>query len=506
MILWRSARLVALAACLSLPAVAGVPDEAALDALVPKALTAFDVPGMAIAVVKDGEIQLMKGYGLRDVAAGLPVDSRTYFRLGSTTKAFTTAALSLLVSEGKLGWNDRLVTHLPAFRLHDPAVTDMFTVKDMLTHRSGLPASAGDFMLWPMPSGFSRAEVIANLHRFAPVAPFRAKYAYNNAFYVVAGELVAALSGMPYEDFVEARLMKPLGIDCYAGEVPKAALADAAEPYVPYQGKPLRVDRNRLGTGTLVMAAAGGVACNAEGMARWMTALLDGGAGVIAPERVAEMWAGVTPMPVSARDKERDGTSARSYALGWRVADVKGHQTVSHTGALLGTQSQVMLVPEIGLGITLLSNGTNSGPQSAVMQALLMQYLAPEEADRDWIAAFARKPFTPPPMPETMPLAAPEEAYIGTYADEWYGSVMISRREDGSLGFEMARMAAFKGKMRPIAADETLIKWDDPTADADFIAKFDMVGDKITGFRLIYTAGSKGSVTDLDAMYFHRLD
>ncbi|MCB1701049.1 MAG: serine hydrolase [Halioglobus sp.] len=484
------------------------PDEQAIDSIAGRALVAFDVPGMVVVVVKDGETVLLKAYGLRDVEHALPVTPHTYFRLGSTSKAFTTAALALLVQEGKLNWEDRLTKYLPEFRLHDEGATQAFSIRDMLTHRSGLWSGAGDYMLWPEPSGFTPAEVIANMRHFRPVTPFRSSYAYSNAFYVMAGELVARISGMTYQAFVEAELIKPLGVACFAGAVPEEAMADAAEPYVPYQGAPLRVDRNRLTTQTPVMVAAGGIACNGEGMARWMKALLAGGKGVLAPESIAELWTGVTPLPVSAREKERDGTTRRAYALGWRISDVKGYETVSHTGMLLGFQSQVVLVPARGLGIAVLSNGTSTRARSAVSQALLMGWLAPDEAPRNWVAEYTAASAVPgaePQLPNTVEL--PLEAYRGNYVDDWFGTVTVTMREDGALGLASTRMPAMTGKMLPRSGHEFLVKWDDPTVDADFIARFEPgANGSILGLRLASTAHSPGQASDLDAMHFIRAD
>ena len=481
-------------------------DEKAIDDIATQSLAAFDVPGMAVAVVRDGETIFLKGYGLRDVGRNLPVTPSTYFRIGSTSKAFTSAALALLVQDGKLGWDDKLTRHMPEFSLYDAQVTEAFSVRDLLTHRSGLWSGAGDYMLWPAPSGFSRAEVIANLRHFRPVTPFGSSYAYNNALYVAAGELIASLTDTSYESFVQARLMKPLEIPCFAGEVPAGAMANAAEPYVQYQGKPLRVDRNRLTGKSPVMAAAGGITCNGEGMARWMTTLLAGGKGVLAPRQIAELWTGVTKMRVSAKERERDGTSHRTYALGWRIADVHGAETVSHTGTLLGFQSQVVLVPAKGLGITVLVNGTNTRARSAVMQALLASWLAPDRSPRDWIAEYTRpaaEPRQEPKLPEAVDL--PLEAYTGTYADTWFGTVTVSAREDGGLGLASKKMPALAGAMLPRSGHEFLLKWYDPTVDADFLARFEPGPDgTVVGLRLASTARSSGRMSDLKTMHFLR--
>lgn len=211
-------------------------------------------------------------------------------------------------------------------------------------------------------------------------------------------------------------------------------------------------------------------------------------------------------MPVSRQERERDKTTHRAYALGWRIADIHGFETVSHTGTLLGFHSQVMLVPAKGLGITVLTNGTNTRARSAVMQALLVSWLAPDISVRDWIAEYTAPVVPPqhiPKLPETVDL--PLEAYTGTYADKWFGAITVSAREDGRLGLASTRMPALAGEMIPRSGHEFLIKWYDPTVDADFIARFEPGPDgTLTGLRLASTARSSGGMSDLDVMHFLR--
>ena len=208
-----------LACFLSLPALAQTAppvtaplDVAAVDAVVARALKAFDVPGMAVAVVKDGQVVMSKGYGVRSLKTKVPVDANTLFGIGSNTKAFTTAALGLLVDEGKLRWDDKVTKYIPEFLVYDPHVTAEFTVRDLLTHRSGLGLDAGDLMFAPDSTDFTVQDVIHNLRYFRPVSSFRSRHDYDNNLYVVADEVVTRINGQPWAEFVQARLLRPLGM------------------------------------------------------------------------------------------------------------------------------------------------------------------------------------------------------------------------------------------------------------------------------------------------------
>jgi CubicO group peptidase (beta-lactamase class C family) len=206
-----------LAGLLSLPAwaqtvapVVAPLDVATVDAVVAHALKAFDVPGMAVAVVKDGQIVLSKGYGVRSLTTQAPVDANTLFGIGATTKAFTAAALGLLVDEGKLRWDDKVTTYIPEFQLYNAFATAEFTVRDLLCHRSGLGMGTGDLMQFPDSADFIVQDVIHALRCFKPATSFRNRFDYDNNLYLVAGEVVARIAGQPWAAFVEARLLQPL--------------------------------------------------------------------------------------------------------------------------------------------------------------------------------------------------------------------------------------------------------------------------------------------------------
>src|SRR5512143_678849 len=215
----RSGKAVVLAAILcaclwpALSPAAGAPPKAApgvppgIDATVAKIMKAFEVPGLALAIVKDGRVVLAKGYGVRKLGDPAPVDARTLFGIASNTKAFTATALGLLVEDGKLDWDGQVTRYLPWFQMWDPYVTREMTVRDLLVHRSGLGLGAGDLLWWP-PSNYSINEIIRRLRFVKPATSFRSRYAYDNVLYLVAGEVVAAAGGMKWDEFVKGRIFR----------------------------------------------------------------------------------------------------------------------------------------------------------------------------------------------------------------------------------------------------------------------------------------------------------
>jgi CubicO group peptidase (beta-lactamase class C family) len=186
-----------------------------IDSLVERTMKTFHVPGIAVALIKDGRTILVKGYGVRSLITKLPTDENTLFAIASNTKAFTAAALGILADEGKLTFDDKVIDYIPGFRLYNPYVTEEFTIRDLLTHRSGMGLGAGDLMIWPEPSLFTREDIIHNLRYLKPVSGFRTQYDYDNLLYIVAGEVVARASGMPYEDFIEKRIIQALGMSTF---------------------------------------------------------------------------------------------------------------------------------------------------------------------------------------------------------------------------------------------------------------------------------------------------
>ena len=298
MTLKRSFGAVACAVCLWCgPAAAATPatlpagaQPADIDRLAARIQQQFHVPGMAVAIVRDDQVVLAKGYGVREIGKPAAVDAATLFGIGSNTKAFTVAALAILVDEGKLSWDDKVIDRLPGFRLADPYVTRELTVRDLLTHRSGLGMGSGDLMLFPA-SDFTRAEIIHNLRYLTPASSFRSKFAYDNLLYIVAGELIPAVTGESWEHFVQTRILDRIGGGCVATLGMVGANRNVANPHVVIDGKLTAVAPDP----STAYDPAGSIQCSANGMAAWARVQLSGGvlpdgSRLFSEARHTEMW------------------------------------------------------------------------------------------------------------------------------------------------------------------------------------------------------------------------
>src|SRR6266487_1201803 len=351
----------------------GLPPD--LDGYVAKALTAFDTPGAAVAVVKDGRVVLAKGYGHRRLGEPAPVDAHTLFQIASNTKAFTTAALALLVEEGKLSWDDPVTKFLPGFQLYDPYVTRELTVRDLVTHRSGLGLGAGD-LLW-FHSSYNRGEIAYRIRFARPVSSFRSAYAYDNVLYIVAGEIVPAVAAQSWDDFVRNRIFTPLGMsESGTATAFFTSSRNAAAPHAVEDGKLQVVPLDSVDN----ISPAGGIASNVTDLARWLVCRLDSGrysGGRLFSERQArEMWSGQTILPIPDPPPPLAALQPTfaEYALGWRLRDYQGRKIVSHTGGLAGMSSQITLVPAEKLGIVILTN-SESDLMAALTYRLLDDFL-----------------------------------------------------------------------------------------------------------------------------------
>jgi CubicO group peptidase (beta-lactamase class C family) len=440
------------------------------DAYVARSLETLNTPGVAIAVVKDGKLLFAKGYGVRTRGDKTPVDAHTLFQIASNTKAFTTAALALLVDEGKLSWDDPVTNVLPGFQLSDPFVTREFTVRDLVTHRSGLGLGAGD-LLW-FHSNYSRAEIAHRIRFAKPVSSFRSQYAYDNVLYIVAGEVLAAAAGTSWDDFVQRRIFAPLGMS-ESGTTTAffTSSADAATPHAVEAGRLEVVPLDSVEN----IAPAGGIASNVADLAKWLICRLDSGryaGGRLFSERQArEMWSGHTILPIADPPPPLAALrpSFAEYGLGWRLRDYQGRKIVSHTGGLAGMSSQITLVPAEKVGIVILTN-SEADLMAALTYRLLDDLLGAPRPRTDWVAAFAQAGRLARARAEST-LSAGRAArdsasspsltldrYAGRYRDGLYGDAALAL-ESGKLVLRFSRSPALVGDLEHWQYDTFIARW-----------------------------------------------
>ena len=413
------------------------------DAFAVRVLKEFEVPGLAIGIVKDGNVLLAKGYGVRKLGAPAPVDENTLFGIASNTKAFTAALLAMLVDEGKISWDDPVVKHLPAFQLYDPYVTREMTIRDLLTHRSGLGLGAGD-LLWRPPTDYSREEIVRRFRFVKPATSFRSRYAYDNVLYMVAGQVVAAVTGKSWDEVIKERIFTPLGMT--TSNTRGAALSEGGNVAAPHAKigdrlqsvSPMALDN---------VAPAGAINSSVGEMAKWLIAQLNRGQlgegrRLFSERQSREMWSAQTITPLGEPPPHlaalRSNFSA--YGLGWGLSEYRGSKIVSHTGGLLGYVSRVTLVPDLNLGVVVLTNQQSGGAFQSLTYRILDHFMnAPAT---DWIAAFKKsdemgaaraaeveKRQSSARARDSKPSLALAR-YAGRYTDAWYGDATISLEND----------------------------------------------------------------------------
>ncbi|PHZ84750.1 serine hydrolase [Paremcibacter congregatus] len=454
-----------------------------IDRLVERTMEIFQVPGMAVGIIKDGKVIHAKGYGVREVGKKGKVDEETLFSIASTGKSFTAAALALLVDEGRIKWDDKVIDYIPAFQMHDPWVTREFTVKDLLIHNSGLGLGAGDLMFWPT-SSFSRDEIIRNLRHLKPVSSFRTEYAYDNLLYIVAGEVIAAVSGMSYEDFVDRRILKPLGMKhCAANRSRLKGHRNIAEPHVLLDGKLQTTFRLEEVYEHSITAAAGGIQCSIKSILKWHHMHLEkgklpGGEVFLSKAEQARILTPQTITPVSTNKQGWFGTNFSAYGLGWFLEDMYGVKVAKHSGGLQGMTSLNVMVPDLDLGVVVYTNQQAGYDKHAIVYSILEAYLA--DTKLDWVSKLhEQQKIRVVDAAKTVPdlEAAPYTPdgdlgrYAGVYKDPWFGDVDIRETGEG-LTFTSVRSVRLKGSMAPYKPGIFIVRWEDRSLNADAYVRF----------------------------------
>lgn len=453
-----------------------------IDSLTEKVLKAFDVPGIAVAVVKDGKVIHQKGYGVVSMRTKEKVDEHTRFAIASNSKAFTAASLAMLIDQGKLTWNSLVRDFIPEFKLYNPFVTENFTIADLLCHRSGLGLGAGDLMFWPGRPDFTKADIIHNLRYLKPVSQFRTKYDYDNLLYMVAGEVIERISGMSWEEFVEKNIFAPLGMNESAGAYERlASKANIIDPHVPIDGVVQAVDRELNGN----LNAAGGIYSSVSDMSKWAIMQLNGGKygadnkQLFSPARQSEMWNIHTVRPAGNSGYK---TNFSGYGLGWGLSDENGHKVATHTGGLLGIVTQVTLIPDLKLGIIVFTNQQTGAAFYSVTNTIKDAYYGVPK--RDWIKIYQERLAASGGNAKTIldkieseikaAAAGPQPdltKYEGTYQDPWFGKITISKK-DGKLYFEAEKSAKLHGPMYYYKGNNFVVRWEDRSLDADSFVNF----------------------------------
>ena len=459
-----------------------------VDILVQKAMDQFKVAGVAVAIVKDGKIIHEKGYGLKSIDTKLPVDEHTNFQIASNSKAFTTAALAILVDQGSLSWKDKVIKYLPEFKMYNAYVTENFLIEDLLCHRSGLGLGAGDLNSFPDGANFTIQDVLTSFQHFKPVSPFRTKFDYDNQLYFVAGELIARVSKMPWEAFIQTKIMQPLQMNNSLAST--KGVNETTNLAIPHSTEgTTSIIRTIPLFQEMINGAAGGILSNVHDMSKWMIMQLHQGKygdnlskQLFTQARQKEMWRIHTVM--DAYTEPRYKKHFNGYGLGWFLNDNNGNLEVSHTGGLPGMLSKVTLIPDLNLGVVILTNTESGGGYlfTAINNTIADRYLGLDQMDYIKIYAdyYKRKQnnadVATAQVWKTVASAKktsninPQD-YIGIYEDAWFGKVEVFLNKK-QLWFKSYRSPKLNGPMAFYKANTFAIKWEYQDMPADAFALF----------------------------------
>jgi len=452
----------------------------------------FDVPGIAVAIVKDGKVVMAQGFGVREIGKPGRVDEHTLFAIASNTKAFTAASLQMLAEQGKLKMDDRVIDHLPWFRMSDPYVTHEMRIRDLLAHHSGLGLGAGDLLYWP-PTSYTTRDVVERL-RFVPLKNgFRSGYAYDNILFAVATLVIEKASGQTYADFVREHIFQPVGMN--ESVIDKTYLKPGMDVAMGHARLDFKNLRPVPPMAWLNDPGAGGIYASVHDLAKWMNVQLAGGAlpagadgkprRLFSEDSRRQMWTMLTPIAIHPMPLPALASLAPhfyGYGEGWFLSDYRGQRLVWHTGGWPGMVSRLTLVPGLHLGVVVLTNQESSAAFNAITWRVLDAYLNPAHKT-DWVAVYdkavklseatadiswakhvaARARHRKP----SLPLAG----YAGTYRDRWYGDVIVSD-ELGKLRLRFSRTAELVGTMTLWQHDSFIVHWDDRALNADAFVDF----------------------------------
>ena len=447
------------------------------------------VPGMAVAIVENDQVTFAKGFGVRKLGSPEAVDADTIFPTGSTGKAFTVADLAILVDQGKLGWDDKVIDRLPGFQMYDPWVTREMTIRDLLVHRSGLGLGAGDLMFVPR-TNLSRAESVKRLRYIKPATSFRSGFAYDNVLYMVTGQLIEAVTGETWEKFTSDHLLKVAGMTKSTSEEDaRFSTANRAYPHARMNGglrgagdQEVLDERDELGRNA---APAGGLTVSANDMSRWLRIqlangkLVDSDARLFSENAHEQMWKPMVLQPTSPRPGVLKPTEAMfdTYALGWDVRDYRGAKIVWHGGAVFGFQTVVVLLPEKNVGFSMEINSEDGEIMVGLMFELLDHYLGAPVNDwpskfiafkQEKVAAGLKAYKTTAAKPAKVGPSLSLDHYVGTYNDPWYGNIEVSMVK-GKLAIDFKSTPRMGGPLDHWQYDSFITRFTDKSIEPAYV-------------------------------------
>jgi CubicO group peptidase (beta-lactamase class C family) len=452
--------------------------NAAVEQAIVKAMETFQVPGVAVAIVKNDKVVMSKGFGVVEHGKKAQVNGDTLFGIASNTKAMTTALIAQLVDQEKLSWRTKIIDIIPEFQMPDAYVTREFTVMDLLSHNSGLGLGAGDLMIWPQTT-LTNQDVIKGLKHLPEASSFRSEFAYDNLMYVIAGEVIAKITGKSWQDNIRDNIFKPLGMNKTKAKFSLIAKdnKNVARAHVPLDGKLNVVGGNFLEK----FSSAGSVASSVNDMSKWLKAQLNKGLynkeqRLFSAEQSHAMWQARTLLPVSESATKNDKMHFYAYGLGWFLNDYHGVKLIHHSGGILGMVSKVVLVPEANLAMVILTNQQSGYAFNAIYRQILNEYL--ELPEKDWADHYktildrnkareqARLAEAAANVDKNSTPSLALKDYAKAYIDNWYGEIHITEKKD-KLTMQFGHTPELRGQLEHYQHNTFIVRWDDRTLEAD---------------------------------------
>ncbi|MCB0802590.1 MAG: serine hydrolase [Flavobacteriales bacterium] len=476
-------------------------DSKHLDSYIQQAVKEYELPGLAISLVKDGDVEYQKAFGFENEPKQIPLKTNSTFGIASLSKAFTATAIAMLVDDGKLKWDDKVSRHLKYFKLSDDYVASQLTVEDLLAHRSGFDTFDGD-LLW-YGTNYSREEIIKRFSKYPMTYDFRTSYGYQNIMFIIAGEIVEEVSGMSWDAFIESRIFKPLGMNnSYTSINQFKSETSVAMPHVKGELDELRNYDNSGGAAAL--------SSNVEDLSLWIKFWLnDGIVGndtLLKAETHRKLLRLHTPIPTSSFDR-KNGIEFKGYSQGWFLMDYDGDKVAHHGGGLPGYISKLFIVPSQKIGGIILSNGETSLPAAMMYKAI--DVLKGNENGPDWAGtylAFSKRyeKHLAKKVEERVAARNPKlksnvdpKLLVGIYEDKVYGKAEV-KFVGKELQFTMlASKEIFTSKMT---------HWQQNTYEIKFKDKF------LPNGYLTFNVNANGEVVNLKVdlpnpdFHFHNLD
>ena len=437
-----------------------------LDVYLEQIIKDFELVGLSVGIVQNDSVTYSKGFGIKEIGKDSKVNDQTSFGIGSISKSFTVLTLGLLVDEGKISWDDRVKKYLPYFELYSPYVTENFTIRDLLTHRSGLKDVSGG-TLW-YHSDYSRVDIIKRLKYLKPVSGFREKPAYQNTMFVVASEIVKEVTGASWDEFLKSRLFDRLEMDNSTSLAKdREANNNLAQPHIwDSDFKKVAIEQEKgdnLGPGGFIYSSA-------KDMNNYMRLLLNDGVfkndSIISKDVIHEIFKPQMLFQISGPPL---GNEFTSYGLGWWVTPFKGHKIIEHSGGIDGMSAQLFMVKDMNIGVVILCNDSEE-PASFLIKSKLMQLIFNDDSFdfydrgkeyRKEIIKELKEERANEIKPKDSKPSLPISSYAGDYSDEMYGDIYLTQTDNGTLELSFSHTPLFKGRLIHWQYDTFKIDWYD---------------------------------------------